>query len=204
MDIIDGVLGKFNSEINDDAVKEFYDDRILILDDMITDDILRDCILHILLWNKDDRDIPIDKRRPIRIYLDSDGGSVFAAHNLIEVIQYSTTPVYGIAFSVAASAACSILIGCDKRYCFPHSMTLLHDGQINLGPGTTNKQKDTMKFMNRVDDMVRDFIISKTNITEEEYETNKDREQYFFAEEAKEKGIVDYIIGVDCGLDEIF
>ena len=203
MDILSEVIGRSSNEIYDETVREYYDNRTLIINDTITDGILEDAILHILIWNKDDKDLPEDKRKPIWLFIDSDGGSVFAAHNLIEVIENSKTPIYGVAFSVAASAACSILIGCKKRYAFPHTMTLIHDGQLALGVGTTNKQKDTMKFMDRVDNMVREFIIEHTNITEEEYEDNKDREQYFFAEQAKEKGIIDFIIGIDCSLDDI-
>ena len=203
---IDSLLKAENiiDEIYEDTMKEYFNSRVLIIDSMITDDVLKDVIIYILLWNKDDRDLPVEKRQPIKLIIDSDGGSVFAAHNLIEVIQNSKTPVYGIAFSFAASAACSILIACDKRYAFPHTTTLIHDGQIDLGMNTTNKHKDTVRFMDKVDTMVREFIISHTKITDEEFEENKDREQYFFSDEAKEKGIIDYIIGVDCELDDIF
>ena len=190
-------------EIYEDTMKEYFNSRVLIINSIITDDILKDIIIYILLWNKDDRDIPQEKRQPIKLYIDSDGGSVFSAQNLIEVIKNSKTPVYGIAFSFAASAACSILISCDKRYAFPHTTTLIHDGQIDLGMSTTNKHRDTVRFMDKVDTMVREFIIANTKITEEEFEENKDREQYFFADEAKEKGIIDYIIGVDCELEDI-
>ena len=203
MDLLSGILEGNNNDIYNEAIRDYYDNRTLFITTDITDAVLDNVITHILLWNRDDKGLPEDKRHPIRLFIDSDGGSVFAAHNLIEVIKNSKTPVYGVAFSVAASAACSLIIGCKKRYAFPHTMLLIHDGQLALGPGTTNKQKDTMRFMNRVDDMVRDFIITNTNITEEEYEDNKDREQYFFAEEAKEKGIIDYVIGIDCELDDI-
>ena len=35
-------------------------------------------------------------------------------------------------------------------------------------------------------------------------ESVADREMYLFGQEAKEKGIVDKIIGVDCRLNEVF
>lgn len=205
MDLGSVLLGNntVTDEIYSDTMKELYNDRVLILDDVITEEVLNDVIIHLLLWNKVDKDLPVDKREPVRLLIDSDGGSCFAAHNLIEVIQSIKTPVYGIAFSFAASAACSILIACDKRYAFPHTTTLIHDGHIGGGVQTTNKFKDTMKFYDKVDDMVREFIIAHTNITEEEFEENKDREQYFFSNEAKEKGIIDYIIGVDVDIDDI-
>ena len=189
-------------EIYQTTMKEYYSDRTLIINDVITDTVLEDCVLHILLWNKDDKDLPVDKRQPIKLFIDSDGGSVLAANNLINVIECSITPVYGYAFSIAASAACSILIACHKRYAFKHSTLLLHDGSLSVSQ-TSSKARDTMRYFDKIDEITRQLIVGKTKITDQEYEDNKDREQYFFASDAKEKGIIDFIIGVDCDLEEI-
>ena len=40
-------------------------------------------------------------------------------------------------------------------------------------------------------------------MTPEEYDSKFRVEWYMFADEAKEKGFTDYIIGVDCDIDEI-
>jgi ATP-dependent protease ClpP protease subunit len=45
--------------------------------------------------------------------------------------------------------------------------------------------------------------VARTNITAEEFEENKDREQYFLAAEAKNKGIIDKIVGLDVPLSYI-
>ena len=50
---------------------------------------------------------------------------------------------------------------------------------------------------------MNDFMVKHTNMTAEFLEDIKDREYYMFAEEAKEKGIVDQVIGIDCKLDDI-
>ena len=154
------------------------------------------------VWNKDDENIPVGKRHKIKIFIDSDGGSVFAANNLINVIECSETPIVGVAFSVAASAASSILVACNERYAFKHSTILLHDGSVMV-QNSGNKARQTMDFLDKVDSVVKDTILKHTTITEEEYEANKKDEQFMFADEAKEKGIIDYIIGVDCTLNEI-
>ena len=41
-------------------------------------------------------------------------------------------------------------------------------------------------------------------MTHEYLESVADRELYMFGDEAKEKGVVDKIIGVDCRLSEVF
>ena len=61
-----------------------------------------------------------------------------------------------------------------------------------------------MKFYEKLDNVNKNLVITRTNITEEEFEDNKDRERYFLAEEAKEKGIIDKIIGIDVDMSYIF
>ena len=129
-------------------------------------------------------------------------GNVPIDVNLIDVIENSKTPVIGIAFSVAASAASSILIACKERYGFKHSVVLIHDGSVFVG-NSGNKAKQTMAFLDRVDEINKELILARTKITEEEFEANKEKEQYMFANEAKEKGIIDGIIGIDIDLDDI-
>jgi len=203
MDSLQGELGViYDSELNKEVELLLYDDRTLVLDGEIGSNTLRDIILHIIQWNKDDVNIITENRKPIKLIIDSEGGNVICANNLIDVIKSSITPIYGIAFSLAASAASYILIACHKRYAFKHSTVLLHDGTQAVYH-TANKAKDTMRYFDRLDTIAKDFITSNTNITADEYEDNKDREQYFLAEEAKEKGIIDFIINEDVSLGDV-
>lgn len=189
-------------EINENAIKKHYSDRTVVLDCEINDAILTNIILHILLWNKEDKGMPTENRKPIKIYIDSEGGSTFAANNLIDVISTSKTPVWGIGFSMVASAAFSIFISCHKRYGFKHTVYLIHDG-LKTVFDSGSKARDLMDFLDRMDDVDKQLILKHTSISEEEYEQKKRKEQFLFSEEAKEKGIVDSIIGTDCTIDEI-
>lgn len=203
MEIIQSELGFLgDNELNKEVETLLYNDRIIIIDKELDTALLRDVVLHIVQWNKEDMDIPKDKRKPIKLIIDSEGGNVICTLNLIDAIRSSVTPVYGVAFSLAASAAAYVLIACEKRFAFEHSTILLHDGTQAVYH-TANKAKDTMRYYDRLDDIVKNLVVSNTNIPEDEYEDNKDRERYFFAEEAKAKGIVDYIINVDIPLDEV-
>ena len=204
MELMENALSFFDdNEFNKEVLSLFYSGRTLVLDKDITPDVLKDIVIHILQWNKDDRYIPSEKREKIKLIIDSDGGSAISAINLIDVIENSKTPVVGIAFSIAASAASSILIACQERYAFKHSIVLIHDGSVFVG-NSGNKAKQTMAFLDRIDDINKKLIIARTNITEEEFEANKEKEQYMFADEAKEKGIIDGIIGKDIDLSSIF
>ena len=79
---------------------------------------------------------------------------------------------------------------------------LLHDGGIEIS-SSSNKAKDIQNFYDELDNNMRQFWIDNTNMDEEFLDNITDREYYMLANEAKERGIVDKIIGVDCTLDEI-
>ena len=55
----------------------------------------------------------------------------------------------------------------------------------------------------RNEDRVRQFVLEHTKIDPELYDSKLRVEWYMFADEAKELGVVDYIVGVDCDMDEI-
>ena len=52
-----------------------------------------------------------------------------------------------------------------------------------------------MEFNKKVDNAIRDYIVANTNISEEEYKANERKQWYLNAEEMKEKGMIDFIIG---------
>lgn len=192
-----------NDSIYEETIKNYLNDRKIILNRDIDGSVLEDVILHIIRWNKEDKDLPVDKRKKIFLYLASDGGDVIAGNSLISAIEQSETPVVGVVFSMAASMASAIFIACHERIAFKTSVILIHDGTQGVY-SSANKAKDVMKFYEKLDNLNKDLIVSRTFITEEEFEENKDRERYFLAEEAKEKGIVDKIIGVDADMSYIF
>ena len=78
----------------------------------------------------------------------------------------------------------------------------MHDGS-NFVYGSGSKVQDQMEFQRKVEERVKKYVISRSKITSEEYDSKLRVEWYMFADEAKEKGFVDYIIGEDCDIDEV-
>lgn len=199
-DILNEVL--CGSEIYNDIVQKHFDDRRIIINSEISDNLLEEVCLAILMWNQEDKDLPVDKRQKIYIYINSDGGGRVIGNQIISTIISSKTPVVTVGFSKCASMACLILAAGHERYCFPHTMILYHDGQSGY-ISSGNKGKDIQKFFNDLDDIENNFMIKYTKMSEEFLENIKDREYYMFGAEGKELGIVDKIIGIDCEMDEI-
>lgn len=159
-------------------------------------------IRHIMQYNAEDRNIPVEKRKPILLYLTSEGGQVDAGFELIDVIQNSKTPVYTINLGYWYSMGFLIGIAGHKRFASANSKMLMHDGSTfvyNSGA----KAQDQMRFQAKTDERIKQYVMSRSKITSDDYDKQFRSEWYLFADEAKEKGFIDFIIGEDCEIDEI-
>ena len=183
--------------------KECLENRILVFNQDVDDNLVEDIVLYILKWNMEDKDLPVEKRTPIKIYLSSTGGDSFVAQNVVDVIMNSKTPVIGVALSLVASAAYHIYLACHERISFSGSIFLQHDGTINIS-NSSKKAQDTFKFFEELESKNKDFILSRTNMTEDFYNKIFESEYWMLADEAKELGVVHKIIGQDVDIDYIF
>ena len=161
-----------------------------------------DIVRHIMQINKEDKDVPAENRKPILLYIASNGGEVDSGFELIDVILSSKTPVYTINMGYQYSMGFLIGLAGHKRFAAKNAKFLMHDGS-NMVYGNSSKVQDRVRFDARVEERVRDYVLARSSITPEEYDSKFRVEWYMFADEAKEKGFTDYIIGIDCDLDEI-
>lgn len=183
----------------------FLDDlknRKLILDTPIGEDTFKLVGYYILRINAEDKNLPSEHRKPIKLYIACDGGSVVDGLNLMNVIKASKTPVHTIVVGQAYSMAVYIFLCGHKRYAFPNSTFLVHDGSMGIAT-SQRKLKDYIDFNDKVEEVLDNLVIEKTSITADELAEKSRTEWYMFADEAKEKGIVDYIVGEDCDFEEV-
>lgn len=201
---IDELLFAIDKEddIYSEIVKNHLNDRRIIINQEITDDLLENVCLMILKWNAEDKNLPTDKRKKIFLYINSDGGDCVLGTQILSQITYSKTPIVTVGFAKWASMASYILAAGHERYCFPNTIVLYHDGQTGY-ISSGNKGKDIQKFYDKLDERMTKFMIEHTGMTAEFIDEIKDREYYMFAEESKDRHIVDKIIGIDCDIDEI-
>ncbi len=159
-------------------------------------------VKHIMQYNKDDKDIPVESRMPILLYVTSNGGEIDSGFELIDVIMSSKTPVYTINLGFQYSMGFLIGLAGHKRYATKNAKFLMHDGS-NFIYNSGAKAQDQMEFQKRIEERIRHYVIDRSNITEKEYDSKLRVEWYMFAEEAKEKGFCDFIIGEDCDIDAV-
>lgn len=183
-------------QLADPSLVNFYtdlDNRTYWLSDEINNYTF-DLIQYIIRWNKEDKKLPVEKRKPIRIIIDCPGGHLSVSETLSNIIKMSKTPVYGIALGYVASGATVIYLSCHKKFALPNSVFVLHKGSCSGVSGTYDEIVAFARDYEKQMDMLINFYITNTKYTEKEIEENIQTDWYIRTEEALQKGIVDELI----------
>lgn len=184
-----------NLQLPSPELLDYYKDknnRIFWLEGVIDDSAL-ELVKIIMRCNLYDSCIPVEKRIPIKIFIDSAGGEVFTAWSIINAIRISKTPVYTYDMCTAYSAAGHILAAGHKRYMFPGATVLVHSASITSA-GTMEKTESERKFIQKILSKMNETLISKTKIDSKTMKKKAPFDWYLDENEAIENGIVDGII----------
>lgn len=166
--------------------------RIVWLQDEIDVDTLL-IARQIYEWNRVDCKIKPEDRKPIKLMFFSPGGSLDVCMSMIDVINSSVTPIYGINMGVCASAAAFIFLACQRRYMLPHSYFLFHRGQGALSGSYGEVISALQEYQDQVNEL-SDIVNKYTNFPKEEIDKCIVGEWYIRKEEAVAKGVVDEVI----------
>ena len=148
----------------------------------------------IRFWNRRDEEegLNIEERKPIKIYIDSCGGSLTDAFTIIDSIRMSKTPVITIATGCAYSAGFFIFISGHKRIAYPHASFLYHEGSATNG-GTASQFRNFADFYDIQLTQLKQIVLDYTDIDEDEYNKHKKDDWWITAEDAINYGIADEI-----------
>ena len=178
------------------AYYKSYSNRIIYLDRDI-DDTLFGEIRKIIQWNLEDtkNGIPIEDRKPIKIYIHSYGGSLDATFAMIDVMNLSKTPIYTYNLNCALSAGCVIFINGHKghRYAMPTSKALVHEGSGGTS-GTFGETQAQMADYKKMVDNMKENIMSHTTIDQKTMTKWKNKDVYLYPEDQIKYGICDEIL----------
>ena len=188
-----GALGQ--TTLPDPATLEFYRHlkRREVFWNTEIDDSVVDLSLYILRWNEEDKGKPAEERQPIKIFINSDGGDLTAVMNLADMIRLSVTPVITVGMGRIYSAGGYLFMAGHRRYVFPSTSCLIHDGYAG-SYGDTGKSLDNADFTRRLQERVRSFVLERTRITPEQYDANYRRDWFIFSDEMVELGVADEVV----------
>lgn len=179
-----------------------YQERTLVLDFNI-DDMLITYIRYIIQWNKDDKDIPVNERKPIILYIYSYGGDENIMFMMINILKLSKTPIKMVCLGQACSAAALIFMAKTDtitRYMLRDARVLIHQGEAGLR-GQTNAVLDMAENIKKNEKKIKEYVLENTTITPKMYTQKKRHEWCLDAEEALIFGVCDKIVE---SIDELY
>lgn len=176
----------------------FEKDRRIFLESDVSFQIM-EMIKLIMRWNKEDKDVPVEQRKPITIYIMSDGGYMSYMWAMLDAMLTSQTPIITVNLGVAASAASLIFLAGSKRYMMPTSTVIIHQGSTEVG-GDASKVMDTIKNYDKEVAKMEKFILSRTQIPQRIMSKRRKDDWYIDAATCLEYGVCHKIVE---SMDEI-
>ena len=167
--------------------EELY--RKILLSDSIKADSVKGVIETIMNINHDDdlkeADYKDWERKPIKLFINSFGGSVYDGLSLVDIIKQSKTPVHTISIGSSMSMGLWIYLAGHKRFVGENATLMFHDISTVVWDKTEGIKQE-VKEMERLQTMLSTHITSTSLVKQEtldDYITRK-AEWYIPADEA--------------------
>ena len=135
----------------------------------------------------------VEDTAPIRLHINSFGGSVFAAFSSVDYIINCKVPVYTIVDGCAASAATLMSVVGDHRAMRKHSFMLIH--QLSSGMwGKFEDMKDDLENSKLLMNKIRNIYEEHTKIPKNKLNEILKHDLWWDADTCLEYGLIDEII----------
>ena len=130
---------------------------------------------------------------PMRLFINSYGGSIFAGFSIMDTIKNSKTPVHSFIDGSAASAATLISVVAHKRFIFENSFMLIHQLSSMMW-GNYETMKDEMENLDLIMDRVKKIYKEHTSMSTRQIAAVLKKDKWFEASLCLELGLVDEIV----------
>lgn len=173
-----------------DIYSRLLEDRIIFLAGPVGDELANLIIAQILYL------VSKDPKKEIKLYINSPGGSVTAGLAIYDTMQYISCPISTVCVGLAGSMAAVLLAAGTKgkRFALPNSEILLH--QVAGGvSGQASEIEITAKQILKIKAKINEIVAKHTGQKLDKIEKDADRDFYLSAQEGREYGIVDEVIG---------
>jgi ATP-dependent Clp protease protease subunit len=178
-----------NGERVHNPYTKLFEERIIFLGVQIDDASADDVMAQLLTLESMDPD------RDIQIYINSPGGSYTAMTAIYDTMQFVKPQVQTVCLGQAASAAAVLLAAgnAGKRFALPHARILIHQPYTEGGGQGSDIEIQANEIL-RMRKEMEGILSLHTGRSEEQIESDIERDKILTAEDAKEFGIIDQVI----------
>lgn len=187
--------GNMNNEESESNLVDVVDNRIYFYSE-VTRDSIYELNKHIKGLDghiQTDSILHETEHMPIKIHINSFGGSVFDALSTVDYIKNCVVPVHTIIDGCAASAATLISVASDKRIMYKNSFMLIHE-LSSFMMGKYSEMKDEIRNCDMLMDTIKNIYKEHTKIPTKKINEILKHDIWFSSKECLEYGLVDQII----------
>ncbi|HEY8395863.1 MAG TPA: ATP-dependent Clp endopeptidase proteolytic subunit ClpP [Bacilli bacterium] len=172
-----------------DIYSRLLKDRIIMLSGELDDELANSIVAQLLFLAAEDNE------KDIYIYINSPGGSISAGMAIYDTMNLVNPDVATICTGMAASMAAFLLASGTKgkRYALPNSEILIHQPMGGV-KGQSTEIQIVAEHIQRLRKRMNAIFAEKTGKSIEQINRDTERDNYMFAEEALEYGIIDEIM----------
>ncbi|MYF64911.1 MAG: ATP-dependent Clp protease proteolytic subunit, partial [Chloroflexi bacterium] len=169
-------------------------ERIVYLGTPINDQVSNLIVAQLLYLEREDPD------KDINLYVNSPGGVITSGLAIYDTMQLIKPDVSTICVGMAASMGTVLLCAGakGKRFALPNSTIHMHQA-LGGAQGQAADIEIAAREILRMQDKIRTILSTHTGQPYEKVARDSDRDFYLPAEEAKEYGLVDEVLGVPLG-----
>ena len=136
-----------------------------------------------------------DSKKPIKLYINSPGGSVYDGLAIIDTMNYIEPDVQTIGIGLQASMGAMLLSSGTKgkRFALPNARIMIHQPSSGT-EGKITDQEIALREGVYLKKVLAEMMAKNTGKTLAQVEKDMDRDNWMSAKEAKEYGIIDEVI----------
>ncbi|MGX7077207.1 ATP-dependent Clp endopeptidase proteolytic subunit ClpP [Globicatella sp. HMSC072A10] len=172
-----------------DIYSRLLKDRIIMLSGPIDDNVANSVIAQLLFLEAQ------DSEKDIYLYINSPGGSVSAGLAIFDTMNFIKSDVQTIVIGMAASMGAFLLAAGQKgkRYALPNSEVMIHQ-PLGGAQGQATEIEIAARHILHTRERLNTILADRTGQPIDIIARDTDRDNYMTAEQAKEYGLIDYIM----------
>ncbi|WNY69860.1 ATP-dependent Clp protease proteolytic subunit [Borreliella andersonii] len=183
--------------LHDKSLKLVLKSRSIVIAGEITKDVSRLFQEKILLLET------LDFKKPIFVYIDSEGGDIDAGFAIFNMIRFVKPKVFTVGVGLVASAAALIFLAAklENRFSLPFARYLLHQPLSGFKGVATDIEIYTNE-LNKVKKELNNIISKETGQKISKIEKDTDRDFWLDSSAAKKYGLVFEVVETKYQLEE--
>ncbi|MCD2321052.1 ATP-dependent Clp protease proteolytic subunit, partial [Borreliella burgdorferi] len=183
--------------LHDKSLKLVLKSRSIVIAGEITKDVSRLFQEKILLLEA------LDFKKPIFVYIDSEGGDIDAGFAIFNMIRFVKPKVFTVGVGLVASAAALIFLAAklENRFSLPFARYLLHQPLSGFKGVATDIEIYTNE-LNKVKKELNNIISKETGQKISKIEKDTDRDFWLDSSAAKKYGLVFEVVETKYQLEE--